>query len=216
MELLKVEAQRRARVGKGIARKLRRAGEVPGVVYGLGQPPQPLVVSGEQVERLRRLGPSTLVELYLDGQPPAPQTAAIVKAVQHHPVTRQPLAIDFQWVALTETVEVEVPVVIVGRCPGVEKGGVLEQFVHEVTVRCLPTQIPEAVQADVSGLDLGQTLHAHELAAPEGVEILTDPEVPVIHVGEPRGAEEAEAEVAEAGEEVAAELSKEKEEGEDE
>ncbi len=206
MELIKVEAHKRTETGKSAARKLRREGLIPGVVYGLDRPPQSLTIRREVVERLQRLGRSVLVELYLDGEAPGEDVAAIVKEVQRHPVTWAPLAIDLQWVSLRQAVEVPVPLVTVGEPEGVKVGGILEQLLHEVTVRCLPTNIPEEIQVDVSGLQIGDSLHVSDLQPPEGVEILEEPETAVVHIAAPRIIEEEE-EAAEAAEEVAEELA---------
>lgn len=206
MELVRVEVRSRTETGKGAARKLRRSGFVPGVVYGMGKEPLPLTVDAETVHKLSRAGHAVLVELSVDGTAPEEGVAAIVKSVDRHPVTWEPLAVDFQWVSLTETVDVPVPVVTVGEPRGVaEQGGILEQHMHEVTIRCLPTEIPEALELDVSELMIGDSLHVRDLKVPEGVEILEDEDETVVSIAAPRVVEEEEE--AEAAEEVAEELA---------
>ena len=212
MELIKVEAQKRTGTGKSVARKLRREGLVPGVVYGMDREPEIVAVRREVVERLERLGRSVLVELYVDGERPEEDVAAIVKEVQRHPVSWAPLAIDLQWVSLREEVEVPVPLVTVGEPEGVKMGGILEQLLHEVTVRCLPTNIPEQIEVDVSGLQIGDSLHISDLEPPEGVEIIEEADTAVVHIAAPRIVEEEQE--AEAAEEVAEELAEGEEAGE--
>lgn len=203
MDLFRVEATSRSEVGKGEARKLRRSGKVPGVAYGLHRDPQPIVVSEDVVRRLMRLGHSVLVDLTVDDQPRTEGVAAIVKALDHHPISWAPRSIDFQWVSLTETVEVPVPIVTVGEARGAEQeDGVVEQILHEVPVKCLPTNIPERLEMDITELTIGASLHVRDLVLPEGVEVVADPDDPVVTCAAPRIVEEE----AEIGEEVAGEL----------
>ncbi|MBC7289443.1 MAG: 50S ribosomal protein L25, partial [Armatimonadetes bacterium] len=125
-------------------------------------------------------------------------------------VTWEPLSIDLQWVSLAQEVEVTVPVVAVGEARGVKAGGILEQLVHELTVRCLPTAVPPHIEVDVSQMEIGDTLHVSDISPPEGVAILEAPNTAVVHVAAPRVAEElaaaaeAGAELAEGGEAVGA------------
>ncbi len=225
MERVKVEVQTRSETGKGAARKLRRQGLVPAVVYGLDRPPQPLVVRRETAERIIRLGTTALLDLVIDGAPPSGEVAAIVKDFQRHPVSRELLCLDFQWVSLTETVDVPVPVEVVGQAPGLQQGGILEQHLHEVTVRCLPTEIPDHLEIDITGLEIGDSLHVRDIKLPEGVEILEDEEETVVVIAAPKvaaeeeeaaeAAEEVEEAVAEEGEEAAEEAEEKAESGEE-
>lgn len=205
MEFVKVETTSRAATGKSAARKLRAAGQVPGVVYGAGREPQPLVVAREVLERVARMGTNVLLELSVDGQLPPEGVAAMLKAVERHPVSRAPLSVDFQWVSLTRAVHVSVPVVLTGTPDGVRlEGGVLEQMLHEVEVRCLPTNIPRELTIDVSHLKVHDSVHVRDLAVPEGVEIVTDADAALATVAPPRiQVEEA---VPAAAEQVAEEL----------
>ncbi|MCX7598808.1 MAG: 50S ribosomal protein L25 [Armatimonadetes bacterium] len=187
MEFVRVEAYSRADTGKGAARKFRAAGQVPGVVYGAGREPQPIVVARETLERIARLGTNVVLELCVDGQSPPEGVAAMVKAVEHHPVTRAPLSVDFQWVSLTRVVHVSVPVVLTGSPEGVRlEGGVLEQLLHDVEIRCLPTNIPPELTVDVTHLKVHESVHVRDLALPEGVEIVTDPDAAVATIVPPR------------------------------
>jgi large subunit ribosomal protein L25 len=206
MEFVKVETSSRTQTGKGAARKLRAAGQVPGVVYGAGREPQPLVVARETLERVARMGTNVLLELSVDGQLPPEGVAAMLKALERHPVTRAPLSVDFQWVSLTRAVQVSVPVVLTGIPDGVRlEGGVLEQMLHEVEVRCLPTNIPRELTIDVSHLKVHESVHVRDLAVPGGVEIVTEPDAALATVAPPRVQVE-EAAAAAAAAEVAEQL----------
>lgn len=205
MEFVKVETSSRTETGKGAARKLRGAGQVPGVVYGAGCQPQPIVVPRETLEGLARMGANVLLELSVDGQLPPEGVAAMLKSIERHPVSRAPLCVDFQWVSLTQAVHVSVPVVLTGTPDGVRlEGGVLEQMLHEVEVRCLPTNIPPELAVDVSHLKVHDSVHARDLALPEGVQLITDADAAVATVAPPRIQVEEEAPAA--AEEVAEQL----------
>lgn len=187
MEFVKVEVSSRAETGKGAARKLRAEGQVPGVVYGAGREPQPIVVRRETLERLARMGTNVLLELSVDGQLPPEGVAAMLKGIERHPVNRAPMCVDFQWVSLTQAVHVSVPVVLTGTPDGVRlEGGVLEQMLHEVEVRCLPTNIPPELVVDVSHLKVHDSVHARDIALPDGVELVTDLDAAVATVAPPR------------------------------
>lgn len=181
MEQVVITATRREGVGKGPARQARRDGRVPGVAYGLHRPPIALSVSRDDLERLlaHHRG-SVLVRLEIDGQAPEPNTAALIKQVQRHPVSRVAESVDFQWVALEEEVTVTVPVVVEGQARGVVEGGVINQLLHEVEITCRPLEIPEAVTINVDGLGMHETRTVADLQLPAGVTALADPDTPVV------------------------------------
>jgi large subunit ribosomal protein L25 len=137
---------------------------------------------------------------------------ALIQETQRHPISREILSVDFLWVNLKETVHVVVPVLLVGEPVGVKlEGGSLEQTLHEVTVACLPTAIPENIEADVSGMHTGQSLHVSDIVVPEGVVFVTSVEEAIAVVSKGIKSEdlqvqvEGEEAVEEAGEEEAAE-----------
>lgn len=202
MEFVKVESSSRTETGKGVARRLRAEGQIPGVVYGIGRDPQAVSVAREILDRIVRHGSNVLVHLAVDGEMPPEGVAAMIKAIDRHPTTWAPVAVDFQWVSLTEAVNVSVPVVLVGSPIGVrEEGGVLEQMLYDVEVRCLPTNIPGNVEYDVSELGMNESVHASVLTLPEGVEMVTDPESALAAVAPPRVIEEEKPEAEEGLEE---------------
>jgi len=209
MEQVVLEATGRTPGGKAAAHKARRAGMVPGVAYGHGLDPLPLLVDEKTLADVLRhhRGGNVLLDLKVDGKTPG-GFAAIVKSLQADPVSDRVLAVDFQWVSLTEHVTVSVSVHLRGTAAGAQEGGMVEQMVHEVDVSCLPLEIPEELSADITALQIGDTLHVSDLTAPEGVEIVSPghetiatvrPPAAVVEVAPVAEAEEG-AEAAEEGE----------------
>ncbi len=170
--------------GKGAARRLRAAGRIPAVVYGHGEESRALSVDALELERLfsRIAVESTLIQLEIDGKPGA---RVLVREVQDHPYRPEVLHVDFYQVHAGERVNVEVPLRLVGNAEGVREGGVLEQALHTLSVRCLPDQIPDAIEVDVSALKVGDSLHVRDIALPAGVELHGDPDGTVCSVGAP-------------------------------
>ena len=187
--------------GKGIARRLRRAGRVPGVIYGGGG--KPVLVSMEALEALRLFQSisveNTVLNLMVDERQ---AERALVREVQAHPYRTELLHVDFLRVQRGVAIEVNVPVHVIGVPAGVREGGILEHVVHDITVRCIPSRIPAAIELEVGELDTGDVLRARDLEMPEGVENLVDPDQTICAVMAPRGPEPGE---EEEGEEDAAE-----------
>lgn len=184
--------QSRAESGKGAARRLRRAGRVPGVLYGGDA--APVLVSAETHEAWRLFNAisveNTILHLVVDGGEPE---RALVREIQTHPFQPQMLHVDFLRIQRGKPIEVHVPVVLEGLPEGVRtEGGLLDQVVHDVTVKCVPSKIPEAISADVTGLKIGDVLRAGDLEMPEGVENLDDPMRTICSVAAPRVAAEDE------------------------
>jgi large subunit ribosomal protein L25 len=198
MERVSLVAQPRFEVGKNAAKRLRLAGMVPAVVYGRGARTVPLAI--ERKALLGALhteaGRNVLIDLQIqqDGQE---QTTVMIADVQHDYLRREVVHLDLHQISLTERVEARVPVVLAGVPEGVTAGGgILSQHLREVTVRCLPTAIPEHLTVDVSGLRLGASLHVRDLPAADGIEVLTPPEEVIAAVVAPK--EEAAPAAAEA------------------
>lgn len=177
---LKVEI--RTSTGKGISRKLRAAGRVPGVIYGRGVDPVPVslepkalqaVISGEG-------GINNLISLDCAGE--LNNVVVIVADLQRDAIKRTLEHVDLQRVNMNEKIKVHVPIQVQGTAAGVKEGGMLDLDSHTLHLECLPTQIPEFIEIDVSSLQIGQTLHLQDVAAPEGVTFLGNPESPVASV----------------------------------
>jgi large subunit ribosomal protein L25 len=170
--------------GKGDARKLRQAGEVPAVAYGHGQPAQALAVDGHALELLLgSINPeNTIINLTIDGGRPSP---ALIREVQHHPSRPIIFHVDFFQIRAGEKLTVAVPVRLHGTPVGVhDQGGVLQEILRELSVECLPGDIPASFDLDVSGLELGQSLHVSEVSV-ESATILNDGELVICTVTTP-------------------------------
>lgn len=195
MKPIVLEAHTRTVQRKSSLKALRRTGQVPAVVYGGDEPPCPVLMDGPQFAQAMRtgLGENALLSLKIGGN----TTTAIVKAIQRDAITRKTLHVDFQRVSLKEKLEVAVPLKVMGEAPGVKlTGGVLEYILREVSIRCLPTDIPESIPVDVSQLQIGHGVTVRELAIPPDIEVLTAPDQLVVNIVVPSVIEEAPVEVA--------------------
>lgn len=205
----------RASRGKGAARELRRQGMVPAVVYGGGREATAIQFDAAGFERLletSHAGVNTLIDL--EGASDAAGKTVIAKELQREAVRGALVHVDFYEVDLTTKIEVSVPIHLTGTPAGVVLGGVLDQQMREVTLMCLPNAIPDAVEADVSGMELGDSLHVEQLEVSDGVDVATEGVLTVATVLVPRGLRDAAKE--EGGEDAGAEASAEAEaEGDD-
>jgi large subunit ribosomal protein L25 len=184
MATANLNASPRNDTGKGVARKLRSAGQVPGVIYGHARDAQPLSVDARELGRLlEHVSASTVIELDLGGI----TTRTLIREIQRHPYKKQVLHVDFQELVAGEKVTVRVPIVYTGTAAGVrEGGGVLDQILHELTVYADPTVIPEAITVDVTNITIGHSLHVSDLQLPPGVEALDEPDAAVAVVTAPK------------------------------
>ncbi|SFM91432.1 50S ribosomal protein L25/general stress protein Ctc [Thermodesulforhabdus norvegica] len=190
-------AEERRVSGKGAARKLRRMDKIPGVVYGPAvDKPLPVIVPGNKLKKLiYEFGEETkvvdLVIKQVDGGERREQV--IIKDIQVHPYRRMLLHADFYALAADQDVDVDVPVEIVGEAKGVKKGGVLNVVLHSLLIRCLPKDIPEKIEVDVSELDIGDVIHVEDIKDRFSFKILSAMDAPIVAVTPPEG-EEAPAE----------------------
>lgn len=195
-------ATSRERSGKGVARKLRREGMVPAVMYGVGDP-TPLAVPYKETHRLltREGGDHGLIELKIGRS----KKGVIVRDYQLHPLTGDLLHCDFFEVQKGHRVTVTVAIHLVGETPqGVrEQQGIMQHELHELEIDCLPNEIPEGIDVDASHLMIGDSIHVEQLNVPEGVRVHTPGEASVVSVLPPKIAAEAEEEEAAPGAEEA-------------
>jgi large subunit ribosomal protein L25 len=198
MSEYKLAAENRSEAGKGAARRLRASGRVPAVLYGHGAKPEHLSVDARQFGQALRTdaGVNVLIELEIGRT----HHLALAKEIQRHPVRGDLIHVDFIQVRRGEKVHVEVPVRLVGEAPGVREGGIADQDLYQLNVEAEVTAVPEAVEADVSGLGIGDVLRVGDLKAPEGAVILDDPEASVVSVVAPTVEPEPEPEVEEVAE----------------
>jgi large subunit ribosomal protein L25 len=176
-----VEAQPRAERGKNEARRVRRGGRVPAVLYGAKKPTVSLSVDPKQIARI--LTSATGHNTIFDLQAGEERTKAMIVDWQYEPIKGALLHIDLKRIAMDQRLKVSVPVMLKGEAAGVkQQGGILEQVLREVEVECLPADIPSHIEADVSELVFGKLLRVSDLAHGERVKFLTDPNQMVAHV----------------------------------
>ena len=182
--------QLRNKTGKSAARRLRREEMVPAVLYGPKMEVLPLSVSSRRLERLLRdMGEeSRLLNLSIEGSPETGTKKVLIREVQVHPVRRRFLHVDFYEVPLDHPIVVIVPVEPVGDAVGVKKGGTLDLVRRTVSVRCLPGEIPEKIELDVSKLDLGEAIHVRDLAKIVPFELVDDKHLSIVSISAPEGA----------------------------
>ena len=211
----KLKVAKRTLHGRRPIKGLRREGLIPAVVYGRDMKPLSLTVNHRELTRVlhSKMGEHALVKLQLEGTA-SWEKPALVHEVQHDPVAGHIVHVDFHAIVLTEQLKVNVPVLLKGEAAGVkEDDGVMEQFLREVEVECLPTDIPEHIEFDVSALRIGDTVHVKQLTAPSNVTIIADPEGAIASIQAPRKEVEPVPEAAESAEPEV--ITEKKEEGED-
>jgi large subunit ribosomal protein L25 len=176
-----LEAQPRAAGDKNDARRVRRGGKIPAVLYGAGEESRPVSVDPRQVSRIlhSQSGYNTIFDLTLDGE----HTKAMIVDWQYEPIKGALLHIDLKRIAMHEKLRVNVPIVLKGEAAGVkQQGGILEQIAREVELECLPDDIPASIEVDVSHLVFGKVMRIADLRHSDKVKFLSDPNQPVAHI----------------------------------
>jgi large subunit ribosomal protein L25 len=183
-----LNVSKREGTGKGPARRARMAGKVPAVVYGRGM--DPVSIEVDRREFLTALNTDAGMNVLLSIQIGDEKITTLARELQRDPVRGTLLHADFVKVDLTVEVEVEVPVHLVGEAPGVREGGVLEHPLFTVHVRCLPGDVPESIDADISNMNIGDSLRVADLSSGKEFHIENDPEAIVAHIAAPISEEE--------------------------
>ena len=197
-----IALESRTETGKSYNRKLRARGRAPGVVYGGGQEPVAVSFDPNVLEASIKESHAGINTLFgLTGDASVADRVVMVKDLQREPIRGAVLHADFFQIDMTERLHVSVPLHLSGSAPGLLEGGVIEHSLRELELLCLPDSIPDEVVADVSSLELGQSLHVSDIVLPAGVELASDPELSVVSVLMPKVVEEAVAEPVE-GEEA--------------
>ena len=216
-----LNAEPRSDMGKGASRRLRRAGKVPAIIYGGSKDPEALTLSHNEV--FRSLEHEAFYSHILTVKIGGSETQAILRDLQRHPSKAIILHMDLQRVSATEKLKTQVPVHLIGEevAPGVKAGGLVSHDLTEVAVECLPKDLPEYIEVDISALGIGESIHLSGLTVPEGVTLTElargedyDSSVVSIHVKRIVEEIEEEAPTAEGGE--AGEEAKDAGEGESE
>ena len=179
-ERIKLEVKERERKGSAEARRLRKAGYVPGVLYGRGKPSHAISVPERELRRVltRQAGLHAILDVVLEGQ--STSHASILKDYQQDPIRGHISHIDLQEVRLDRPIQASVAVQLVGEPTGVKEGGVLSQVQREINVEALPMEIPEHIDLDVSGMAIGDALRLADLAPLDGVTYLDNPDETVL------------------------------------
>ena len=177
-----LSVQVRTKTGKGPARRLRRKETVPAILYGPKTAPVPLAVPAlPLLKLLRDMGEeSKLIRLVIGQGADQQVRQALIREVQTHPVRRRFLHVDFYEVPLDQPILVDVPVELDGEAIGEKKGGVLNLIRRTLSVRCLPGEIPERVHIDISGMDLGSSVHVADLIGRVPFELMDDKSTAVV------------------------------------
>jgi len=221
MKKVELTVKERDSFGSPESRRMRNEGWIPGVLYGGGKVSKPLTVEAKALKQALGRGQrgNVILDVTFEGQ--SETHPAIVKEYQNDPISGHLLHVDFLEVRMDQPIESTVRVELVGTAQGVKDGGILDHGMRELHIRCLPTNMPGEIEVDVSALNINDSLRVSEVPAPEGVEILDDPEAHVAGVMAPKlvveeeevvegeegaeGAATAEGEAASAGEEKSAE-----------
>jgi len=207
MERITINAEKRKEFGKGAARNLRRKNMIPAILYRGGDS-LPVKFSQKELAQFinTTAGEQVMVNLqFADGE----SRLALVKDYQLDPIKGELLHADFFEVSLTEEIKVTVHIATVGEPIGVKRdGGILQYLLRKIEVECLPDRIPGHIKIDISGLEIGQSLHVSDLKPGEGIKVLTDPDEVIVNIIAPVVEEVAPVEVAAAPEVAVPEVIK--------
>lgn len=194
---LTLSAQLRDRAGKGASRALRREGRVPAVIYGNKQDPEAIHIAERDLNKLLGTGHfmNSIIEVEIDGK----KVVTLPKDVAFHPVSDRPLHVDFLRIAKGATVEVAVPVIFVNEeaSPGLKRGGVLNVVRHELELVCDATSIPDEIEVDVTGTDIGDSIHISAVKLPKGsTSAITDRDFTIATIVAPSALKSSDGEAA--------------------
>ena len=179
--------------GKELNKKLRDEGLVPSIVYKKGEATVSLKIDRKNLSKAlhTEAGENVIIKLHIDGAKKRKERTVIIKEVQRDPVKDHLLHVDFQEISLTEKLKVKVPIIGKGEAIGVKQDeGVLQQVLWEVEIECLPTNIPEKIEVDISNLKIGDAIYVKDIQPSEGVKILDDPEGVAFSVEHAKAVEE--------------------------
>ena len=186
----------RKRIGKSGAREVRREGNIPAILYGRGEDPVPLVVRPDELKRAltNSAGLNTVLELEIDDSEAPAKKFSMVREIQKDPIKDRVIHLDFLAIDMQKSVKVKVPVNTRGRSEGERRGARLEKLMRTIDLECLPGDIPDSIEIDVTDLALGDFVDIAGLSLGEGVRPVRDGSEKVVHVIAQRSTEDAEAE----------------------
>lgn len=184
MEEIRLEAEKRIGTGKGAARKLRKQGAIPCIVYGKDVSPLPVTISSRQWRTVQHhVKSNTIIKIDLKGEGAGQERPVMLKEMQRS-IAGNVLHVDFLQVSMERLVQVEVPIHLIGDPVGVVKGGVVEQHLRTIMVESLPGQIPDGIEIDIAKLDIGDSIHVREISL-AGTRLLEHPDVAIVGVTPP-------------------------------
>ncbi|MEW6145595.1 MAG: 50S ribosomal protein L25 [Thermodesulfobacteriota bacterium] len=212
-----LEVSIRTRPGKSGAKEVRKQGNIPAVLYGKGTEPVLLSVNPGVLKQAlsTEAGENTLLEITYKDDSKEVKKLSLLRDIQYDFLTSKPIHFDFQALDINKKITVNVPVKIVGKAKGIKEGGILEEILREIPVECLPKDIPNSFEIDVTDLDIGHSIHVSALKVSEDFQILKDDEETIVTILAPKMEVEAPAPVAEGAEEKAAEGAEKPEGGEE-
>ncbi len=186
----------RIRIGKSGAREVRKEGNIPAILYGQGEDPVPLVVRPDELKRAlsNNAGINTVLELEIDGSESSAKRFSMVKEIQKDPIKNRVIHLDFLAIDMKKSIRVEVPVNTLGRSEGERKGGRLEKLMRTIDLECLPGDIPDLIEVDVSSLGIGGFVDIAGLSLGEEVKPVRNGSEKVVQVIAQRSTEDVEAE----------------------
>ncbi len=190
---VKLNARPRAESGRNAVKGVRARGSIPAVIYGSHTTPANLEVSQKEIEALlaHAVGENILVELQIEDGKSTKSQLSLIQEIQHHPVRRDVIHVDFHAVSMTEEIEAEIVLDPHGEPMGVKTfGGLFQQNMRALPISCLPQNLPEIITVDVSALNVGDSLHVRDIILPAGVTATVDGDLTVFIVSEPTVAEE--------------------------
>ncbi len=182
-----LKAAPRARTGSGVLKQMRREGWIPSVIYGRDVESHNLKVDAATFKDLlaHSTSENILVNLDVEGEG---TRLAFLKSVQHHPITGATLHVDFLAVDNKTEITAQIPVHLLGECVGVKAGGIVEQFLHNIEITCLPNDLPESIDVDISTMQIGDALHIGDVKYPTGAAPTGAADVVIGHITKPAAA----------------------------
>ena len=208
MAIIQLDSKKRTMTGKGSARKLRSVGKLPGILYGPDTSPIMLSLDYKQLQKILRgkSAENIIFDLKADSNEKNQSKRVMIKEIQKDPVTRDYLHVDFYEISMEKELEVDIPVYLVNTPIGVSEGGILEHIRRELKISCMPKNLVDKIEIDVSGLAIGQSLHMEDIDLPPGLKSIEDGDLTIATVVAPTIEEEKiEEEGEEKGEETESE-----------
>lgn len=204
MDLIELKTKIRTTTGNGPARRLRMSGQIPAVLYGPKTEPVLLSVNKSDLELVFKKGGigQVILNLVIQKNGETLTMPAMIKELQTHPVSRNFIHIDFYEIKMDQKITAKIPVVTIGKAKGVELGGMVQIIRRELEVECLPLEVPESIEIDISDLDIGDSIHVGDISLEGEIEILEEDDYTVVTVLSPKMEEEPEEEEEAEGEEA--------------